>query len=87
MKQAVMEAKHAKVIKSIEGVTHNVLAHLKMIPSLLSIYDALWLSKELRQSQVYTLSNPEEFVDLEEVSKTPKIEECMITITFEDLDS
>lgn len=55
MKQVVMEAGHAKVIKSIEGVTHNVLAHLKMIPSLLSIYDALWLSKDLRQSLVYTL--------------------------------
>lgn len=37
---------------------YNVLAYLKNNPALLSIYDALQMWQELRESQIETLSNP-----------------------------
>lgn len=44
-----------------QHVRYDILAHLKKIPALLSVYDALKMSAELRMSLVYGLTNPEEF--------------------------
>lgn len=44
-----------------QHVRYDILAHLKKIPALLSVYDALKMSAELRMSLVYALTNPEEF--------------------------
>lgn len=38
----------------------KILAHLKKIPSLLSVYDALCLSPELRKALITALSFPED---------------------------
>lgn len=40
---------------------YNVLAHLRKIPALLSVFDALMMSQELRDVLVYALKNPEQF--------------------------
>lgn len=40
-------------------VDYNVLAHLRKLPAKLSIYDALMLSKEMRESLVRALLDPE----------------------------
>jgi len=39
---------------------YNVLGHLKKIPALLSVFDALMMSKELRDVLSHALQNPEE---------------------------
>lgn len=39
-----------------EQVKYDILAKMKKIPSLLSVYDALKMSPELRQSLIYALS-------------------------------
>ena len=38
---------------------YNVLAHLRKIPALVSIYDTLMLSAEMRDALIYALQNPE----------------------------
>lgn len=40
---------------------YKILAHLKKIPSLLSVYDALILSPELRQALIDALRDPEKY--------------------------
>jgi hypothetical protein len=40
-------------------VDYNVVAHLKRIPALLSVYDALLLVPELRQALIEALQKPE----------------------------
>ncbi|KAF5932377.1 hypothetical protein HYC85_028548 [Camellia sinensis] len=50
-----------QVLLEEEQVKYDVLAHLKKIPALLSVYDALKMSPELRKSLIYALSKPEDF--------------------------
>lgn len=69
-------------------VDYNVLAHLKKLPALLSIYDALMLSPELRQNLIKALSKPEVF---QAYFAEEKLKECLLTqdllsITFADDD-
>lgn len=40
---------------------YKVVAHLRKIPALLSVFDALMMSQELRNVLVYALQNPEKF--------------------------
>ncbi|KAJ0978344.1 hypothetical protein J5N97_013818 [Dioscorea zingiberensis] len=40
---------------------YNILAHLKKVPALLSMYDALMMSAEVRDSLIHALQNPEEY--------------------------
>ncbi|KAJ3708735.1 hypothetical protein LUZ61_012440 [Rhynchospora tenuis] len=40
---------------------YNVVAHLRKIPALLSVFDALMVSQELRESLIYALQNPASF--------------------------
>ena len=40
-------------------IDYNVVAHLKRIPALLSVYDALLLVPELRQALIEALQQPE----------------------------
>lgn len=42
-----------------EDVEYNVIAHLKRIPALLSIYDALMLMPELREALIKALQSPQ----------------------------
>ncbi|NAU84042.1 retroviral-like aspartic protease, partial [Klebsiella pneumoniae] len=42
-------------------VDYNVLAHLRKIPSLLSVYDALMMSSDLRETLVKALLEPETY--------------------------
>ncbi|XP_062213734.1 uncharacterized protein LOC133914699 [Phragmites australis] len=41
-----------------EGVEYNVIAHLKRIPALLSVYDALMLMPDLREALIKALQAP-----------------------------
>ena len=43
------------------GVEYNVIAHLKQIPALLSVYEALVLLLELREALVKALQKPEHY--------------------------
>lgn len=57
---------YKKVIKTIEGfILYNVLSHLKKIPLLLSVSDALKMSSKLKRSLIYALMNPEDFTEME----------------------
>lgn len=71
-----------------QDVRYDILAHLKKIPALLSVYDALKMSAELRMSLVYALTNPEEFSNevnqVEMRSSEPTYAECLALITFTD---
>jgi hypothetical protein len=40
---------------------YNVLAHLRKIPALMSVFDALMMSQELRDNLIYALQHPEQF--------------------------
>lgn len=65
------------------------MAHLKKIPSLLTIYDALCMSPKLRASMVYTLTHLDEFIVNDEVVRASwqtVTQEglCMPTVTFKD---
>ncbi|KAI5324113.1 hypothetical protein L3X38_033186 [Prunus dulcis] len=41
------------------AVKHDILAHLKCIPALLSVYDSLQMSRELREALVVALMSPD----------------------------
>ena len=70
-----------------EQVKYDVLAHLKKISALLSVYDALRMSSELRKSLIYALSNPEDFhKDIGEKGSANKTTTCLSMITFTDED-
>lgn len=45
---------------SHDKIKYNVIAHLKKRPSLLSVYDTLCLSEDLRKALITALSYPEE---------------------------
>jgi hypothetical protein len=45
--------------KAMSKVDYNMVAHLKRIPALLSVYDALLLVPELRQALIEALQKPE----------------------------
>lgn len=42
-----------------DEVEYNIVAHLKPIPALLSVYDALVLMPELRQALIQALEKPD----------------------------
>lgn len=67
-------------------VDYNVLAHLRKLPASLSIYDALMMSPELRETLVKALLEPEVFLayfkDLEEAQYLKEIP----GVTFSDED-
>lgn len=58
-----------------------MLAHVKRIPTLLSVYDALQMSRELRKSLIEVLSNPEDYQDN---MGLPDRVVCLATISFTD---
>ena len=71
-------------------VKYDVLAHLKRIPALLSVYDALQLSRELRKALIQALTSPDLYVDnVEPVDAQHSLRvcaSCMTCITFTDDD-
>lgn len=68
MKQIAMEAEHNKAIKKTDKhIPYDVMAHLKKIPSLLTIYDAIRMSLELKAYMIYTLSHPDEYATNDEI--------------------
>ena len=46
---------------SKDHTDYSVLAHLKKIPALLTVYDVLMLSSEMRNTLVQALLNPEDY--------------------------
>ncbi|XP_039130916.1 LOW QUALITY PROTEIN: uncharacterized protein LOC120267326 [Dioscorea cayenensis subsp. rotundata] len=47
--------------KPLKKPDYNILAHLKKVPALLSMNDALMMSTEVRESLIHALQNPEEY--------------------------
>ncbi|XP_020081023.1 uncharacterized protein LOC109704671 [Ananas comosus] len=45
----------------LSKIEYNILSHLRKVPALLSVYDALMMSRELRDVLIYALQNPEPF--------------------------
>lgn len=65
-----MEAEHSKAIKNIDNpIPYDMMTHLKNISSLLTIYDALYMSPKLKSSMVYALTHPDEFASNDEVAR------------------
>ncbi len=87
-----MEDEHSKAIRKIDNpIPYDVMAHLKKIPSLLSVYDTLCMSPKLRAFMIYALTHPDEFVTNDEIARaswqTATQEGLfMPTVTFEDTD-
>ncbi|XP_028062797.1 uncharacterized protein LOC114266101 [Camellia sinensis] len=75
-----------QVLLEEEQVKYDVLAHLKKIPALLSVYDAVKMSPELRKSLIYALSKPEDFRKEIEGRNQEKATTCMAMVTFGDKD-
>ncbi|PKU60040.1 hypothetical protein MA16_Dca028377 [Dendrobium catenatum] len=46
---------------SSKGINYNILSHLRKIPAQLSIYDALVMSKDLRETLIQALKDPERY--------------------------
>ncbi|XP_028549412.1 uncharacterized protein LOC114579342 [Dendrobium catenatum] len=46
---------------SANGIDYNILSHLRKIPAQLSIYDALVMSKDLRETLIQALKDPERY--------------------------
>lgn len=92
MKKVAMEAEHSKAIKKTDNpISYDVMSHLKKILSLLTIYDALCMSPELRASMIYTLTHPDEFATNDEIVRAfwkilTQEGLCMPIVTFEDID-
>jgi hypothetical protein len=74
---------------SKDRTDYNVLAHLKKIPALLTVYDALMLSPEMRNTLVQALLNPEDYQAFfaEETMKEALYVESSagVFFTYEDL--
>lgn len=66
------------------AVKYDVISHLKKIPAMLSVYDALSLSSDLRKALVTALSFPEDY--RVEVSQTETELNDVLNITFTDED-
>lgn len=67
------------------------MTHLKKILSLVTVYDALCMSPELRASMIYALILLNEFVANDEIARTSwqiatREGLCMPTVTFDDID-
>lgn len=60
-------------------IGYNVSAHLKKIPAILSIYDTLQISQELRESLIEALSNHQ---DYQNDMGLPDRIACLATISF-----
>ena len=56
--EEIPEASRKKAGKQ-QDIDYNIIAHLKRIPALLSVYDALMLVLELREALVKALLDPE----------------------------
>jgi hypothetical protein len=71
-----------------ERTDYNVLAHLKKIPALLTVYDALMLSPNMRDILVQALLNPEDYQAFfaEEAMKETLYAESSAGVFFTDED-
>lgn len=70
MKKTAMETQHNKAIKKMDNpIPYNVMTHLKKIPSLLFVYDVLYMLPQLRASMVYALTHLDEFTINDEVTR------------------
>jgi len=58
-KQDLQQAPSSNKQPKDEEVEYNVIAHLKRIPALLSVYDALMLMPELREALIKALHSPQ----------------------------
>lgn len=56
-----------------------MLTHLKKSPALLSVYDALQMSQELRTSLLEVLSNPHDYQS--EIGPPDRVA-CLATVSF-----
>ncbi|KAM1786196.1 hypothetical protein ACFX12_039014 [Malus domestica] len=89
--KASTSKRHAKNVLQSQDGKYDIVDHLKRIPSLLSVYDALKMSKELREALITALTNPEVFetnFKFAEVDTTsPKYYACCLaSITFDESD-
>uniref|UniRef100_J3MCF0 RNA-directed DNA polymerase n=1 Tax=Oryza brachyantha TaxID=4533 RepID=J3MCF0_ORYBR len=66
------------------SVKYDVISHLKKIPAMLSVYDALCLSSDLRKAFITVLSFPEDY--RVEVSQTEVESTEVLDVTFTDED-
>ncbi|KAM2162439.1 hypothetical protein ACFX1Q_040230 [Malus domestica] len=77
--------------KESQDGKYDIVDHLKRIPSLLSVYDALKMSKELREALITALTNPEvfetNFIFAEVDTTSLKYCACYLaSITFDEND-
>nr|CAD1842646.1 unnamed protein product [Ananas comosus var. bracteatus] len=69
------------------NVDYNIIAHLKRIPALVSVFDALMMAKELREALVEALLNPEPYETvMAEIHLVNQVDEEVNQITFSEED-
>ena len=78
-----------KILQTLIG--YDILAHLRCIPTLLSVYNALQLSEELRRALILALLSPYVFkTEIDHIEGQPLSDKicasCLACITFSDED-
>ncbi|CAL2227449.1 unnamed protein product [Prunus armeniaca] len=74
------------------ALKYDILAHLKRIPAPLSVYDALQMSRELREALVMALTSPDLYkscfksADVHTIETSKFCASCMAVITFGEDD-
>ncbi|KAI5316794.1 hypothetical protein L3X38_036501 [Prunus dulcis] len=74
------------------ALKYDILAHLKRIPAPLSVYDALQMSRELREALVMALKSPDLYkscfksVDVHTTETSKFCASCLAAITFGEDD-
>ncbi|CAL9019531.1 unnamed protein product [Prunus brigantina] len=83
-----------KAMKSSQSheIKHDILAHLKGIPAPLSVYDALQMSRELREALVMALMSPDLYkscfksADAHTTETSKFCASCLVANTFGEDD-
>ncbi|KAI0510867.1 hypothetical protein KFK09_011477 [Dendrobium nobile] len=61
LNEAVIPQEPFKPKVAIANMDYNILSHLRKLPALLSVYDALLMSKNLRETLIKALQNPKQY--------------------------
>ncbi|KAL0928069.1 hypothetical protein M5K25_002306 [Dendrobium thyrsiflorum] len=59
--EEIIPKDHKKKYDTNKGIEYNIISHLRKIPAQLSIYEALLMSKDLRETLIQALKNPERY--------------------------
>ncbi|CAL2256599.1 unnamed protein product [Prunus armeniaca] len=91
-KDPKFDTRKAKESSQSHALKYDILAHLKPIPTPLSVYDALKMSRELREALVMASMSPDSYksyfksADAHTTETSKFCASCMVAITFGEDD-